>query len=85
MSVAFPGVTGQDLLRRIPEVCASTGAACHSTGVAMSDTLKAIGISPEQASGTVRLSLGWYSNEEEIDRAASLLLDAWENLSVAKA
>ena len=85
LSVAFPGVTGQDLLRRIPEVCASTGAACHSTGVAMSDTLKAIGISPEQASGTVRLSLGWYSNEEEIDRAASLLLDAWENLSVAKA
>jgi cysteine sulfinate desulfinase/cysteine desulfurase-like protein len=31
--------------------------------------------------GTVRLSCGWYTSQDEIDRAASLLIDAWENLS----
>ena len=30
---------------------------------------------------SVRLSLGWDSSEEDIDRAASLLIDAWENLT----
>lgn len=81
LSVAFPGVSGQDLLRRVPEVCASTGSACHSTGEVASDTLNAMGVSSELAAGTVRLSLGWYSNEEVIQQAASLLIDAWENLS----
>lgn len=33
---------------------------------------------PSLAQGTVRLSVGWYTTDEEIDRAASLLLAAWE-------
>ncbi|MCO6458161.1 MAG: cysteine desulfurase [Pirellulaceae bacterium] len=83
LSVNFPRVAGSDLLDRIPELCASTGAACHSGVTRMSDTLRAMGVSPEQARGTVRLSVGWYTSEEEIDRAASLLLDAWEHLCLA--
>lgn len=81
LSVAFPRVSGQEILRRVPEVCASTGSACHSTGEIESDTLNAMGVPKELASGTVRLSLGWYSNEEVIERAANLLIDAWENLA----
>ncbi|MCH7728824.1 MAG: hypothetical protein IH991_20415, partial [Planctomycetes bacterium] len=76
----IPGVIGSDLLRAIPELCASTGAACHSGTTHLSDTLKAIDLSPEVAAGTVRLSVGWYTTEDEIDRAADLLLSAWENL-----
>ena len=81
LSVNFPDVVGHDLLARSPELCASTGAACHSGATSMSATLKAIGLTPIQASGTVRLSVGWYTSEEEVDRAASLLISAWENLS----
>ncbi len=80
LSVAFPHVTGQDVLARVPELCASTGAACHSGTVKGSATLTAIGATPQQAAGTIRLSLGWYTSEEEIERASSLLVDAWENL-----
>jgi cysteine desulfurase len=80
LSVSFPDVTGHDLLARIPDLCASTGAACHSGTTSMSATLAAIGLSPLQASGAVRLSVGWTTSEEEIDRAASLLIAAWENL-----
>ena len=80
LSVNFPDVVGHDLLARAPELCASTGAACHSGATSMSATLEAIGLTPIQASGTVRLSVGWYTSEEEVDRAASLLISAWESL-----
>lgn len=79
LSINFPGVVGQELLARIPELCASTGAACHSGATSMSATLACIGLTATQARGTIRLSLGWPTSQEEIDRAASLLIDAWES------
>ncbi|MHB0957413.1 MAG: cysteine desulfurase family protein [Pirellulaceae bacterium] len=80
LSVNFPQVLGSELLHRIPELCASTGAACHSTGTSISATLRAMGLSPSAARGTIRLSLGWPTTQEEVERAASLLLGAWESL-----
>ena len=41
---------------------------------------EAIGLRPEIGRGTVRLSVGWHTTEDEVDRAASLLIAAWENL-----
>lgn len=78
LSVNFPGVNGRELLRRIPELCAATSSARHSHESQTSPTLAAIGLPPSIAQGTVRLSLGWSTTQEEIDRAASLLLAAWE-------
>ncbi len=80
LSVVFPRVSGQEVLRRIPELCASTGSACHSDGSVTSATLSAMGCSQEDMLGTVRLSVGWYTSEEEVDYASNLLIDAWENL-----
>ena len=80
LSVSFPEVSGRDILKRVPEICASTGSACHSSGLVESVTLDSMGCSPEHVAGTVRLSLGWHSSQEEIDRASSLLIDAWEVL-----
>jgi cysteine desulfurase len=80
LCVNFPGVSGRELLARAPELCAATGSACHSASDAVSPTLAAMGVAPEHARGTVRLSLGWYTTEDEIDRAASLLVAAWEAL-----
>ena len=80
LSLLFPGVNGQELLAHIPELCASTGAASHSQTMVVSPTLAAMGVSQEHARGLVRLSLGWFTTEEEVDRAASLLIGAWESL-----
>lgn len=79
-SLSFPGVNAFELLKRIPEVCASLGTACHSSGSEISSTLSAMGCTQEQSKSTVRFSLGWQTEATEIDLAASLLLDAWENL-----
>ena len=81
LSVNFPQVLGSAVLARIPELCASTGAACHSNGTSISATLRAMGLSPTAAQGTVRLSLGWPTTADEVDRAANLLIGAWESLA----
>ena len=81
LSANFLGVSGGELLARIPELCASTGSACHSGAVSMSPTLEAMELDPEHARGTVRLSLGWHTSEEELERAAELLIGAWEALT----
>ncbi len=80
LSAIFPGVSGEELLRRVPEICASTGSACHSDLQSISPTLAAIGLTAEQASSTVRLSVGWYTSEEDVDQAAELLTHAWESI-----
>jgi len=80
LSANFPDVTGADLLARCPELCASTGSACHTGTTTLSPTLAAIGLDPNVARGTVRLSVGWYTSEDDIDRAAELLVGAWESL-----
>ena len=82
LSVSFPETTGRVILARVPELCASTGSACHSSGKIASATLSAMGKTESQIAGAVRLSVGWYTSQEEIDRAASLLIDAWENRHV---
>jgi len=80
LSVNFPKVAAGEILARLPELMASTGSACHSGQTRISPTLQAIGLTPNKARGTMRLSVGWHTSEEEVDRAAELLLDAWESL-----
>lgn len=79
--VAFPGVMGQELLSRASEVCASTGSACHSGQGTTSSTLDAMGVSAAVAAGTIRLSLGWPTSQDEVDFAADRLTSAWESLT----
>jgi cysteine desulfurase len=80
LSISFPGVSGHELLRRAVGICASTGSACHSGATCISATLAAMGVNEPTARGTVRLSVGWYTDEAEVDRAADMLLDAWDSL-----
>jgi cysteine desulfurase len=79
LSVNFPGISALELLARIPELCASTGA--DSRGGGLCGALEAIGLDAETAAGAVRLSVGWYTSEEEIDRSANLLVAAWESVA----
>jgi len=81
LCLAFPKVEAQSLLELIPELCVSTGAAPYTNTTTISPTLAAMGIGGDQARSTIRLSIGWYTSEEEIDRVSNLLIDAWERLT----
>ena len=81
LSLAFPGgISGRELLARTPEIAASLGAACHAGGDAISSVLAAMGRTPEQARATLRLSLGAETTDDELERAAGLLIAAWRDL-----
>ena len=77
-SIAFPDVQANAILDQIPFLCASTGAACHSHATTISATLQAIGLTESVAQGTIHISLGRHTTEDEIDRAATALALAWE-------
>lgn len=81
LSISFPRVPAQELLARIPELCAHTAGGSATDAKPVSATLAAMGVTPQIARQTVRLSLGWYTAAEDVARAAHLLLGAWESLS----
>lgn len=81
LHVSFPGVSGRELLRHAQdEVAASVGSACHSEQDAVSGVLAAMGLDAARAMGAVRLSVGWMTTSEEIERAAVALVAAWQAL-----
>jgi cysteine desulfurase len=76
LNVSLEGAEGEEVLRRAPSVAASTGAACHSGHAEPSAVLLAMGLSRTRALGAVRLSLGRWTTEAEVDRAAEALVAA---------
>jgi cysteine desulfurase len=73
LNVNFLGDVGAELLARVPEVAASTGSACHEGKVAQSPVLCAMRVPPEVGKGAIRLSVGRFTTEAEVDEAADLL------------
>ena len=74
--ISFPGMVGEEILRDIPDLCASTGAACHDKSVSLSHVLGAMGVTREVGMGAIRLSLGRPTTEDEVDQAARLIIEA---------
>ncbi len=74
LNVRFPGATGDAVLAGAPEVAASTGSACHEGHESASAVILAMGVAPEEALGSVRLTLGRGTNEGELARAAEALV-----------
>jgi len=76
LNISIVGVVGEDLLRHMPELAASTGSACHSGSVEPSPVLLAMGIRRELARGALRLSLGRWTSKEEAQRASEMIVNA---------
>ena len=81
LNISIKGINSEDLLSRIPEVAVSTGSACHSGSREPSRVLLQMGVSRELALGAVRLSLGRWTTEAEIDLAAGLLVERAQHLA----
>lgn len=76
LNVSILGQLGAELLQETPEVAASTGSACHEGSICLSPVLQAMRVSPDVGRGAVRLSVGRFTTEEEVDRAAAALCRA---------
>ena len=81
LNVRFPSVDALLLLQRLqPAVAASSGSACTSGQPEPSHVLRAIGVSPNEAESSVRFSIGRFTTDTEIDRAAGLIRSALEEI-----
>jgi len=77
LNVRFHRVTGSAVLAAAPDVAAATGSACHAGTTHASSVILAMGIEPEGALGSVRLTLGRRTTDDDIGRAAEALIRAW--------
>lgn len=77
LSVALPGHDANGLVGDLAEELAiSAGSACHSGATMISYVLQAMGVEPALARATIRLSVGRFTTEEEVDRAVELIVAA---------
>jgi cysteine desulfurase len=76
LNVTFPAATAAELMERVPDLCVSTGSACSSAAIEPSYVLRALGLSDEAASRTLRIGLGRFTSTADIDYAAAALAAA---------
>jgi cysteine desulfurase len=76
LNVSFLGHIGSELLAKVPEIAASTGSACHEGKISRSPVLCAMNVPLEVNHGAMRLTVGRYTTDDEIDRAAKILVNA---------
>ncbi|MDD2473166.1 MAG: cysteine desulfurase NifS, partial [Methanoculleus sp.] len=82
VNVAFRYVEGESILLSLDAlgVAASTGSACTSASLEPSHVLTACGLPPEQAHGSLRLTLGSRNTEDDVDYVLSVLPGVIERL-----
>ena len=75
VNVSVDFVEGESLLLNLDleGICASTGSACSSSSLEPSHVLLALGLSPEQAHGSLRFTFGRENTEKDMERVLEVL------------
>ncbi len=76
LSVSVAGVEGESLVYALRELAIASGSACNTASDDGSYVLRALGRDDQLAQSTVRFSLGRFTTEAEVDRAAVIFRDA---------
>ena len=83
LSVTFARADPQLLLPSLSGIAASIGSACTSSVLEPSHVLRALGLSDREARATLRFSMGRFTTQEEITRAAGEIADMARRLAAA--
>ena len=73
LNISFNYVEGESLIMGIKGIAVSSGSACTSASLEPSYVLRALGRSDELAHSSLRMTIGRFTTEEEIDYAVSTL------------
>ena len=83
LNLTFPAATAADLMAANPDLCVSTGSACSSAEVEPSYVLKALALSDEAASRSLRIGIGRFTSPADIEFAAAALAAAHSTSATA--
>ncbi|MCL5272651.1 MAG: aminotransferase class V-fold PLP-dependent enzyme [Gammaproteobacteria bacterium] len=73
LNMSFSRLDGDSLLLGLRELALSTTSACTSASIQPSYVLRAIGLSDDLAQSSIRLSIGRFTSDEQIDYAITLI------------
>jgi len=82
LNLIFHGVEGEALLLALDlkGIAASSGSACSSGSTKPSNVLLNMGIKPEEAQSSLRMTLGRYNTHEEVQYVAKVVIDTVKRL-----
>jgi len=69
-------VEGESLMMALRDLAVSSGSACTSASLEPSYVLRALGLNDELAHSSLRISIGRFTTEEEIDYAVEKIHEA---------
>lgn len=84
LNYSVPNVDGEVLMNSIKELALSSGSACTSTDPEPSHVLRAMGRSESLARASLRIGLGRFTTESDVDFAAKYLLDVLSNFATQR-
>lgn len=75
LNLSFAFVEGEGLMMAVKELAVSSGSACTSASLEPSYVLRALGVDVEMAHTSLRIGIGRFTTEAELDFAADLLIE----------
>jgi cysteine desulfurase len=84
LNVSVPGTTAPELIEACQSIAISTGSACTSASVEPSYVLRALGLSDERANASVRVGLGRFTTQADVDYATDTIAAAASRLRQGK-
>ncbi|HEY1261313.1 MAG TPA: aminotransferase class V-fold PLP-dependent enzyme [Stellaceae bacterium] len=85
LNLTFPGLSALELIEACSSIAISTGSACTSATVEPSYVLRALGLPDALANAAIRIGLGRFNTEAEVDFAIDALAAAAARLTVPRA
>ena len=85
--LVMPGIAAETQVMAfdLAGIALSAGSACSSGKVRPSHVLAAMGLGPEAAASAIRVSLGWRSTPEDIDRFVEAWIGLWSRIRAGRA
>lgn len=76
INISFAGVEGEGLMMGIKDLSVSSGSACTSASLEPSYVLRALGLTEDLAHTSLRIGIGRFTTEKEVDAAADQIITA---------
>ena len=81
LHISIPGIPNSAIIARVRTLLAiSTGASCSSGTMAPSHVLQAMNLSENITQGALRIGIGKFTTKQEIDKASSKLINAFNKI-----
>ncbi len=73
LNISFPGLQIADLMSSLEGLALSSGSACTSASVEPSYVLRALGLSDDLANASVRIGIGRFTTEDQVEQAIEMI------------